>query len=653
MYDPTIVRCREQLDFSVGQKKQHAPNWRAASLYFNNDILDRRGYDPKYLAYDSLGRQARGRGRWGIDNHIPDNVRARIAYASVAPFNIEMHSLAPSEDPISHEAVNAIYKCVMHELENKEFDRVKRDIITRATLFNMVGVLDWWNNDRYDPGPSYRVISHDDLFFDPTASAPVNEQGGPRWVCIRRMLSEDEKRMRYGNVPLRTGFTGYEKTEMTESEDIGWRDYENQYEIYEWYGINEMETTIPSDEMEVMVIDEVNALFDGTLLELNPDINHRKAVEIGDELMRGYALSMFPDADNKDFVRIEGIMRALSEGGLGSYADMYINWRGAQIDMTAEDEGGTRPKYEGYVYRCEFQVGHDEWLVSPTALDFPHYQIPVSLFWTHKPTQTLWGKGIMSEVIGHQEWIEWWQKCHEDYSNYAARPPFLIDTGSLDPPARTDETKMQVKEALVRGFRILWMKLTSSKVPFEPKFATIGQFSPDVPRLVEYHRFRIKEILGPVPALTGNVSGETSGRAFGMRMQAAGTPVNDMLSINEGPLEAFVKRMSMNVFEYGDLYKVENIAGTAGADAIEILRQQVEEQGYDFRYTVQVDLGSGVPRDFYSLVSFGQAFAANIDMEEFGRVINSPVKLRNIPQQTPGAPGQGGSIDAGLVAGMT
>lgn len=627
-----LEKAYHQLQLSMSQKQKLIPVWRAAEDYFNNTIIPATEYDPSRLA------SRVGNARWGLSNLIPDAVRAYAAWVINSPFDIKVDAMGDKGDEIRYIAARALHEQIQYYKQRPQFIANIREIAIRQKLFNIVGHIDGWCEKRGEPHS--RLISHYDLFLDPTGWANINEPNGPRWAAVRYYLTQDQVETRYGpDVKLQKGIMLGTDGEPRD-EQRAWQD---KYEIIEWYGIDETEIEIGEAEQRDAILAELEAVQNGQYTGPSDEIDHAYALKYGDWLMIGHAVAV-TQRNEDEIETIKEALQVLTAAGAGETVDAYLVWRASHEALVEQGEiGGFRPKYPGYVYHCDFQMGQSDPVLGPETCDFPHYQIPLSIYRAHLTTRALFGYGPMSEVLSEQTDIEWWEKCLMDHSNYTARPPFMIDLDTLDPRYRTPKGMNQLVENLRRGHRIIWMRGTAGTQRaggMDPHFAKVGSFSFDVMRLIEYKRYRIMEVIGPTPVMRGQVSGEVSGKAFGMRQQAAARPIIDTLSLIEGPLQKHLERTLMNILEFSSIDKIEDISGPEGAGAIQWVRENIP----DFNCVVKVDLGTGMPTDWHTRANMAIMFAQMgwlSDPQEVQEKLGLPWKLEIPPMPVAPGPGQG------------
>lgn len=633
--------------------------WAVSEEYFNNGILGYRDYDPRKLLNYRLER-------WGIDNLIPEAVRTYGAWVLSRPFELKITPMGESGDQVRYLAASGVQKFMEYYKAKPEFKEDIRMIAIRMKLFNMVGQLDYWDSMRQKP--CSRIIDHHDIFVDPTAKNGVNLIGGPRWVAIRVLLNKDEAINRYGAAKVDDMTPGLliDEDEATRPQNERKAPWDHLYEVLEWYGMDETEVRIEEAETQAVALEEINAALDGTFQGPDPDIDHQQAIDYGDSLMITYATEYgaeLPEDLEGEMVALEDgteipallhyAIYALADMGMGAVVEGYMMWRSTHKEFLDDgDAGGTEPKYPGYIYKTEFQyskAGEKDPLAEPETLDYPHYQIPVSLFRSHLNTRPgLFGHGPMSEVLSLQNDIEYWERTQQDFAHYQARPPFFMDIDYLHPDQRKAMGGLKkIVERIREGMYVFFTKgkTVSKGRAVEPHFAKIGQFSIDVLRLLEYKRYRLQEIIGPTPVLRGDVGNEASGKQVAIRTQSAAVPINDTLTLIESPMQKTMERMVANLLAYGDIVKLAQIAGQERAQAIQAIRD--ENSPYyipDFRCMVAVNMGNTFPTDTQFLINFGMTAvqAGILDPKEFEEKVGSPFKLQQPPPQgAPGAPGPG------------
>jgi len=623
MHNWNIEEAVYQISLSRRKKQSLVPWWSAAEQYFNNTILDTREYDPSKLLSPRVKK------RWGIDNLIPDAVRAYAAWVVSSSFDVMVEPLGDVSDQVRFIAARTLLEQIEFYRKQPQFTQLIRDIAIRTKLFNIVAQVDGWD-DKLDE-PYSRLVTHNDLFIDPTAWGNVNESNGPRWIAIKYMLSADEVIGRYGSLKgLEPGIISRAPSDDSRDDETPDEAFHNKYEIYEWMGIDESEVEISEDEMQSIVIGELQGIQNGTFMGPDPDINHADAIAYGDLTIISSIEDQFPDVRIEGVTPEEEIMEALqflASIGNGQIAEAYSQWRMSHQEfIDAGQPGGTRPKYPGYIYHADFQIGQDEPLIGPEVCDYPHFQLPVSVYRSHMNTGGLFGLGAMPEVLALQQDLEWWHKCEMDHAHYSARPPFMIDTDILDPRYRKSGGMQKLVNGIRKGFDIIYLR--GAKLGAEPHFANVGTFSVDVRRIIDYIRYRIQEVIGPTPILRGNVSGEASGKQVAMRQESAAKPITDTLSIIEGPLQKHFERMVLNILEFSPIEKIEQISGPEGAAAIAHIRENLP----DFRCSVSVDLGTGMPTDWHSKMNIGMMLLQMglADPKELGEKLNLPFSL-NLP----------------------
>jgi len=630
----TIDEAVYQINLSRKQKQPLLVWWQAAEQYFDNTILNTREFRPDKLI------SAKVKDRWGIDNLVPDSVRAYAAWVVASSFEVTVDPLGDRNDQIRFITARTILEQLEFYRKQPQFTQLIREIAIRTKLFNFVAQIDGWDDKRDEPYS--RLVTHNDIFLDPTAWGNVNESNGPRWVVVKYRLSADEVIGRYGSLEgLRKGIISRDEVDTPTIQKGSEEAFRNLYEVYEWFGIDESEVTIPEEEMQAVVFEELKAVQMGAFTEPDPDTNHAQAIEYGDSILMDTIQNQFPgvviDGGTPD-EEFRSMMEFLATVGNGQLADAYIQWRMShQAFLDNGIPGGTRPKYPGYIYHVDFQVGAEGPLRGPEVCDYPHYQLPVSIYRSHMNTGGLFGLGAMAEVLSLQQKLEWWQKCEMDHAHYSARPPFIIDMDILDSRYRAPGGMQGLIKGIKEGFNII--RVRGVQRGNEPHFANVGTFSVDVRRIIDYIRYRIQQIIGPTQTMRGEVSGEVSGKAFAMRQESAAKPTIDTLSIIEGPLQKHFERMALNILEFSPIEKIEEISGPEGAAAIEWVRENMP----DFRCVVNVDLGTGMPTDWVSKAQWGMmAIQSGADPKLVGEWLKSPIPLGPPPgAMQPGAPGGG------------
>lgn len=623
MYDWNIHDAVYQIGLSRQQKNKLLKWWNAADQYFNNTILDSRGYDPEYLL------KSTSRKRWGIDNLIPDAVRAFAAWVINSSFDVLVEALGDKTDEARFIAARVLQEQIEFYRNQPQFKQMIREIAIRTKLFNIVGQIDGWDDKRDEPYS--RLVTHNDIFIDSTAWGNVNEPNGPRWIAVKYMLSPDEVIGRYGSLrDLQPGLLSHSGADKPSSGGEVYDAFHNMYEIIEWFGIDETELAVSEDEMQEIVLGELEALRAGTFAGPDENVDHQAAIDYGALVL----VSSLEEQFKVELETVQDALRFLAESGYGTLADQYMQWQMShQQFLDAGDAGGTRSKYPGYVYHVDFQIGMDEPLLGPEVMDYPHYQLPVSIYRGHMNTGGLFGMGAMAEVMSLQQDLEWWHKCMMDHAHYAARPPFLVDLDILDTKYRTADGLKKLVKNLEYGHKIFWLR--GAKNGLEPRFAMIGAFSWDVMRIIEYIRLRIQEVIGPTPVLRGQVSGEASGKHIQIRQEAAAKPITDTLSMIEGPLQKHLERTVLNILEFSPIEKIEQISGQEGAMAIQYVRDYLD----DFRCAVKVDLGTGMPTDWFTKANLGMSLLESGlgDPKLIGEWLKLPIPL-SMPQMPVKAP---------------
>jgi hypothetical protein len=585
----TISEATRNIFFSKGQKAPLASWWNVSTRYFDNEILVSREFNPNYLITKRFDR-------WGMDNIIPDAMRAWEAYLLAAPFDIQVGPMGDQSDPIRIRGSQILQEAVDYYRKQPQFRSTLREIGRRMKIYNAVAIHDFWD-DAYDR-PGSRVVTHNDLFFDPAATAAFNEIDGPRWFAVRRMLTRDVAVGRYGESAVESKMNkGVGEDDRKSIKAEAFAVMSQQYEIYEWFGIDESETTISDKETRMIALSELGQLFDGSLQELDPDVSHEKVIKHGDRFMIEKAVMQTP-GQAAQIKTIDDALNRLSELGANTVVDSYSQWRQAHADALEQDgEGGTRPKYPGFVYHAEFQLGKDEPLIGPEAYECPHFQLPLSFFRSHQNAETLWGKGPMCEALALQSQIEWWEKARLDHATISGRPPLVIDEDLLSQEYKGKNREWWL-ETLQRGFRIIFSR-GAQKAGDSSKaisFANPGTFSWDVKTIIDYYRGRIQEIIGPVPVLRGQVGSEASGKQVQIRQESASRPISDTLSIIEAPMQKHIERMVQNILAYGQDEMFYEVSGPDAPQVIDFIRNEIP----DFRCFVDVSLGQGIPTDWLS-----------------------------------------------------
>jgi len=644
----TAQKARESINSCLEIKKTYRGMWNATEEYFNGSILASRDYDPTKL----LSRDCR---RWGLDNLIPDTMGAYAAWVLSRPFRIHVSPMGDDGSPVRYLTSNCIQKCMDYYKSEPAFRDDIRQIAVRMKLFNMVGQVDYWDDLR--KRPASRIINHNDLFIDPTATNGVNLVGGPKFVAIRILLSPDEAENRYGEARVKSMTKGlildHDREKMNERKVAD--AYDELYEVIEWYGIDETHVRIEEARTQETALNEINAAMDGSLQGVDPDIDHQQAMDYGDSLMvtqaQQYAGGMpegMPSKKKDKGELISWAMNTMMDMGMGAMVQGYMGWRDAhQKFITDGDKGGMEPKYPGYVYRAEFQITgnteDDGILVEPETLNYPHYEIPISIYRAYPGTDPgLFSFGPMAQVLAIQNDVEYWEKCQKDFAHYQSRPNMMIDIDALDRKQLEAIGGLNgVLDKIREGLYVFFTR-NQKGVNSEPHFANPGTFSFDVIRLLDYKRYRIQEIIGPTPSMRGQSSGEESGKKLLVKQQSAGLPMNDVLNLIESPLQMCMSRMTANVLAYGDINEIAQIAGQERAMAVDAIRDETSQYYIpDFRMAVKVNLGNGFPTDHEFLINYGMTVlqAGLADAEEVGEKIQSPIKLHNPMPQMPGQPG--------------
>ena len=626
--------------------------WGATEKYYNGGILGSRDYDPTKLLTRKVGQ-------WGIDNIIPDAMRAYSAWVLSRPFQVAVSPMGDDGNPIRYLTANCIQKCMDYYKAQPDFRDDLRQIAIRMKLFNFVGQVDYWDDLR--KRPASRIIDHNDLFIDPTATNGVNLVGGPKFVSLRVLLTKDEAVNRYGESRVESMKTGLiiDHERDTNRENKPADSYDDLYEIIEWYGIDETHVRIEEARTQETALAEINAALAGNFQGPDPDIDHQQAIDYGDSLLVTYAGQYVgePPAEiakeGKDATAlISWAANSLVDMGMGEMVQAYMTWRNAhQSFLDNGDAGGMEPKYPGYVYRAEFQYGgnedgKDELLVEPETLEYPHFQIPVSIYRAHIGTEPgLLCYGPMAQIMPIQNKTEYWQKCQEDFAHYQSRPNMFVDIHALDKKQLTAIGGLDKVVERIREGMYVFFTNNQKGVNSEPHFANPGNFSFQVLQLLEYYRYRIQEIIGPTPIMRGEASGEASGKQVAIRQQSAAVPVNDVLNLIESPQQMVMYRMATNILAFGDIGEIAQIAGVEHAQAVQMIRDpESPDHIPDFRMMVKVNLGNGFPTDHEFLINFGVSMMqlGLADPTEVGEKIQSPIKLRAPQPVMPGQPGQPG-----------
>lgn len=637
-------KAREDINSCLDIKRPYRSMWDAAEEYYNGTILSTRDYDPTKL----IGKKSL---RWGLDNLIPDAMRAFSAWVLSRPFQVHVSPMGEDGNPVRFLTANCIQKCMDFYKSQPDFRDDLRQLAIRMKLFNMVAQLDYWDDLR--KRPASRIIDHNDIFIDPSAINGVNLVGGPKFVAVRVLMSKDEAVNKYGEAKVEDMKKGLladfdnERTTPERKADI----YDDLYEIIEWYGIDETHVRIEEARTQETALTEINASLAGNFQGPDPDIDHQQAIDYGDSLLVTYATQYvgeppdsLPSKKKDEGQLFVWAANSLVDIGMGEMVQAYMTWRQSHQEFIAEgDAGGMEPKYPGYVYRTEFQFGgNDELLVEPEVLDYPHFQIPISIYRAHIGTQPgLFTHGPMAEVLAIQNDVEYWEKCQKDFAHYQSRPNMFVDIDALDRKqveaiGGLDKVINKIREGMY-----VFFTRNQKGVNSEPHFSNPGTFSFDVIRLLEYKRYRIQEIIGPTPIMRGEASGEASGKQVQIRQASAGVPINDVLNLIESPQQMLMHRMAANILAYGDIGEIAQIAGVERAQAVQAIRDP-QSPAYipDFRMMVKVNLGNGFPTDHEFLINFGVAMMERglADPAEVGEIIQSPIKLR-APQMPEGAPG--------------
>lgn len=637
MDDITTTKAMEMIRNSYTLKSDLASTWAYADEYYNNKIntINNFGQDPTRLANWDLSTDH-------IENIIPHLMRTYAAWVVNQPFDILASPQGSKNDYFNLVVANTVQDCLEYYSTRPKFSADLREIAIRMKLYNAVAQVDYY--DFLNERPASRLVPHTDIHFDPTAIAPVNEVGGPRSIAIRLLLTPDEAINRYGRnkvAGMQRGLVSpFEEASDPKSEYPNY--YGHMYDVYEWYGYDYTLVPVPAQETQDIVTKELSAWMGDDPVSVDPDIDHELAVREGIKLMY-VMLKEEPASD----VSLETTLYRLSEVGMGRLADILATWAQEHNAFLEEgDAGGSRPKYSDFVYRAEMQYGNDDWLKEPRELDYPHGQIPVSFYRNHITTDGLFGAGPFTEVINIHRRLDKYKENQYTYVDMASSPPFIIDLDLMHPGYADSMMRKGILSTLKAGLKPIFTRSSASPGAKEPSYAKMPPMSYDVYRVIEYLEYKIQEIIGPTKVMRGDVSGEVSGKAFSMRQQAAAKPVADVLLQIEGPMQQHIQRMASIIMEYLPYEKIANISGQEGAEAI----QQFRDRGEVPECAVLVRFGRGMPTDWETKNAWGMQMLeiGAMDIEAYGKLINSPADLN----QPPPPPSQG-MAQGGIPQGVT
>jgi hypothetical protein len=620
MWNFKVDKACYQLNLSRTQKSEFEDTWNAAEQYYNNSVYRSRQWNPSILVSPTVSKR-------GFDNNIPDLIASQIAWIMSRPFEVQTEPLGDKGDMPRIITARTCEEFLHYYKSGPDFDVLLRDIITRMDCYNFCAVYDYW--DERAKMPACRIFDHRDVFIDPLATAQPNMPGGPRWMAIGRMMHRDEVENRYGADKLNDLTSGRILTkDVSDQENEAYTAYSELYEVIEWFGIDETEETISEEETESIVLGELNILFDTGTVDIDEFVNHLKAVESGDKYMVERAATI--DVSVRD---INTAITLMAQAGFGEEAQLYLAWREAHLGLYDEEEpGGTRPKFRGGIYHAEFQFGTKEPLLEPAALEFPHYEIPISVFRSRIPTTPgIFGFGMMSQVLSLQSDIEKWEHCEYTFAQAQARKNIALNLDALDPGWVEQLGLKGILDTIQQGFQTIFTRGMAGKEAIHA--VDYGNFSMDVRRIIDYKRYRISEIIGPTPVMRGQASGEMSGKQVEIRTESASMPVQDVLNLIESPIQKTFYRMNTNVIAYADLEKIEEISGSEAAQAMDYVRQTLP----DYKCAVRVNLGNAFPNNREFMINFGLGLVQTglIDPVEWGEKINSPFKIR-APQMPQG-----------------
>lgn len=624
MWNISVNKASEQIMLSRGQKNAYESTWDAFEKYYNGTVYQSREWDPRYLV--SPNRTSRA-----FDNTIPDLITAQIAWVMSRPFEVQMNPLGDKGDIGRIMATKAVEEYVHYWKSQADFSHLLREIVLRMDCFNFCAVLDYWDEAKGMPG--CRVFTHNDTFIDPLAMNQVNMDGGPRWIGLARLLHKDEARNRYGDKAIDLVAGRIITKDPDEANADPYASYSDLYEIIEWFGIDEEEIEITSEETEKIVNAELDALFADQPVEIDPYLNHLKAVEFGDQ----YVMRLTKDMSGEEQEDIEGAVQTLSMMGRADIIEDFMAWREAHAELYDEESpGGTRPKYPGGVYHCEFQFGGSGFLKEPEALEYPHYEIPVSIFRGRmNTTPGLFGNAGNAQVLALQCDVEKWEQTEYTFARAQARKNIAINRDALDPAWVKEIGLAGVLQRIQRGFETIYTS-GSARASDAVHAIDVGNFSIDVRRLIDYKRFRMQEIIGPTPWMRGDVGNEASGKQVAIRQESGAVPMNDILNMIESPIQATFQRIATNVLAAATLEKVAEISGEQAAEAVDYIRQTLP----DYACAASVNLGNAFPNDKQFLINFGLMLVQSgmLDAEVWGEKINSPFPIHN-PMMPGAAPG--------------
>lgn len=645
----SIERACEMIQQSNSMKRELVPEWNFADDYYNNTVspVDRYGKRDPTRLIDWHIRQDH------FDNNIPHLIRKFAAWVVGQPFDILVKPEGNQNDYLHILAANGTQDCLQYFKTRPKFLDDLREISIRMKVYNAVAEVDYY--DSINEQPASRIIPHTDIFLDPTARRNVNEVGGPKSVALRMMLYKDEAINRFGAeavAKMTPGLLDLQSTADPRNPGYPGRvdtdHYGRMYDVFEWYGYDYSFVAIPKEESEEMARTEIMTFLQlppGTMPQVDLEIDHEVAIETATEILNLWA-------GQPKNTSLEETFSTLGMMGLGQIVERYKEYIDVQQGLLEDGEpGGSRPKFSDYVYKAEFQYGTTNFLSEPEPLDYPHGQIPVSFYRNHVTSNGLFGHGPFNEVANVHRRLELYEDALYTYVDYASRPPFIVDLDLLHPDY-ADETKLGgMIRAFKEGFRVLFIRSGKSQGAKLPDFAKPAPMSIDVMRVIEYLRYRIEDIIGPVPVMSGDVSGEVSGRAYSLRQQAAAKPLNDVIVQIEGPKQQGLHRMSTYILNYLPFEKIAAISGQENAGAIMELRESEEY----LRCATTVKFGRGMPTDWETLEAHARwALESGLTTpEEYAKVVDSPIELKS-PAPMPSGPGgqPGGQQGANLLQGM-
>jgi hypothetical protein len=533
---------------------------------------------------------------WDNENLIPDAKRVWLSVVYNSSMEIGAH--ASAYDPILNSIAEGTADYLRNFKKRPQFSRDLLELSDRMLVFNAVAQYDYWdpngNHGRGNIGS--RIISHSDFYCEPGTAAPINSPDGPRWVALRFYLTADEVTNRYGEAKLKEMKPGplgdATNYNPSDADRLKYR-----YEIIEWWGIDEERIPIPEDETRDAVDSQLGAVFSGQS-DVAPDPNedHDTALKLGED----YVINTVNDARTGLGLEPVGTIDEAKDSmyplGMDLQLSEYDKWRDAhQQFITSGEDYGYRPKYDGNVYRAEFQEGMEEPLLGPEESPYGHGQIPVSFYQRHPGYSSYWIRGIFAEAIPLQQEYEFWKLLRKRFGHMKAGPALAVFKDAF---AANKFNLRNIVRSLKRGHAVFEMQTPTGGGPLPfPQFIDVGKWDWSIDQIIADIERRLQLLFGANEIMRGTGLGaEASGKRVQLSQEAGGRNTVFTLALIEGPLQSHLQRLGWMTWNWVDQQDIERVCGPEVWQAMEIGRQNPDLVEVE----VTTEMGRGMPQDFAS-----------------------------------------------------